>query len=952
MAFDAFISYSHAADGQLAPALQRAIQRLAKPWYRARALRVFRDESALSANPHLWSSIQRALDESEWFVLLASPDAVTSEWVNRELDYWLSTESPDQILVVVTDGTWEWDAHAQALTGTAVPPALRDAFGDEPRHVDLRWARTETDLDMHHTQFRDAVAQLAAPMHGIAKDDLDSEDVRQHRHARRLARGGVTVLAILVVISLVTTAFAVFQRHDAVIQRNHATEQASVAAAQRLAALATTKLPTHGDLGLLLATEAFHRSDSVTTRAALFGALTAMPQLVEFLPGPRDGTVSVVSPDGRLAAEGTSDGSLRFWDLTRPSVSAVTAPPPNELRKRSAARPPGTGSDSPAIAVPDSSTMAVTAMSFDRNGDRLFALYGDGYLQVWDVVTHRPSARLFTLGASGSTSTAVGSDIERYVAPPDMAIAVSPDGRRFAVTGVEVTTVSEWDSHSGALIGTTPPLVPGATDPRVFRGVAYAEDGRTLYVWGSCNPTITSFSLGGSTPACPSRWQGLLSLASPLNRPLPQFLPVVHTSAAQVQVPRIAIAEDRSGRHLLLAGGRTAQHPTLSQLDNMQILTQFETGAYNDVAMSHDGSVVALADSDGTITIWSPSAQHQLEPPLLGQGGEGRSVSLSDDGQILASTAFDGSTAIWDLSGAGALALGPEVASAARGVPVGNVYTVGALDGDGSRLAVASANKYETWKVADTAAGFARIAGTRPLPNPSALAESDPSVLAYEGDQVVLKLAPATRSDRVHLVAGINPSGDVSIVDTRTAQTIGKIPASNHVATALAISALGDELAVGRADGTMERYALPSLQRVGVVFGSHTSPIKQIAYQPSGQLIASGSPSAVDLIDRSLGEIVATIGYATARTIVDSVLGNAAPSLGNGAVQFDATGRHFLTSGFESSRPALMWSTVPAEWARAACRAARRNLTRTEWTQFLGSGVPYERTCPQWPAGP
>ncbi len=56
MAFDAFTSYSHAADGQLAPALQRAIQRLAKPWYRARALRVFRDESALSANPHLWSS--------------------------------------------------------------------------------------------------------------------------------------------------------------------------------------------------------------------------------------------------------------------------------------------------------------------------------------------------------------------------------------------------------------------------------------------------------------------------------------------------------------------------------------------------------------------------------------------------------------------------------------------------------------------------------------------------------------------------------------------------------------------------------------------------------------------------------------------------------------------------------------------------------------------------------
>src|SRR5882762_9405300 len=109
MAFDAFISYSHAADGQLAPALQQAIQRLAKPWYRARALRVFRDESALSANPHLWASIATALDESEWFVLLASPDAAASAWVDREVRCWLETKPADRILVGLTDGTLHWD---------------------------------------------------------------------------------------------------------------------------------------------------------------------------------------------------------------------------------------------------------------------------------------------------------------------------------------------------------------------------------------------------------------------------------------------------------------------------------------------------------------------------------------------------------------------------------------------------------------------------------------------------------------------------------------------------------------------------------------------------------------------------------------------------------------------------------------------------------------------------
>jgi hypothetical protein len=36
--YDAFISCSHAADGRLAPAIQRALHRLARPWYKARAI--------------------------------------------------------------------------------------------------------------------------------------------------------------------------------------------------------------------------------------------------------------------------------------------------------------------------------------------------------------------------------------------------------------------------------------------------------------------------------------------------------------------------------------------------------------------------------------------------------------------------------------------------------------------------------------------------------------------------------------------------------------------------------------------------------------------------------------------------------------------------------------------------------------------------------------------------
>jgi hypothetical protein len=70
--YDAFISYAH-ADAVFAPALQRGLQHLAKPWNRRRAMEVFRDETSPAVSPGLWPAIRAALDASRWFVLLASP---------------------------------------------------------------------------------------------------------------------------------------------------------------------------------------------------------------------------------------------------------------------------------------------------------------------------------------------------------------------------------------------------------------------------------------------------------------------------------------------------------------------------------------------------------------------------------------------------------------------------------------------------------------------------------------------------------------------------------------------------------------------------------------------------------------------------------------------------------------------------------------------------------------
>src|SRR3954452_8672632 len=141
-AYAAFLSYSHAADGKLAPALQSGLHGFARPWFRLRALRVFRDEASLSANPGLWSSIVQALGSTQFFILLASPEAARSPWVGREVAYWVEHKSPATFLIVLTDGGLVWNngtGDFDWTETTALPPSLRNVFTDEPRHIDLRW---------------------------------------------------------------------------------------------------------------------------------------------------------------------------------------------------------------------------------------------------------------------------------------------------------------------------------------------------------------------------------------------------------------------------------------------------------------------------------------------------------------------------------------------------------------------------------------------------------------------------------------------------------------------------------------------------------------------------------------------------------------------------------------------------------------------------------------------
>jgi hypothetical protein len=200
MRFKAFLSYSHAADGNLAPAVQSALHSFARPWYRVRTMWVFRDKTGLSANPALWKAIETALADSEYFLLMASPKAAASQWVQREVEWWLTKRSADSLLILLTEGEIRWDPAAQDwdwVGTTALPPNLRKRTRQEPFWVDLRWARSAEKLTLRHAQFRGATLDIAATLMGAAKESLDSEDIRVYRRNRSAAYAAVVVSLLL-----------------------------------------------------------------------------------------------------------------------------------------------------------------------------------------------------------------------------------------------------------------------------------------------------------------------------------------------------------------------------------------------------------------------------------------------------------------------------------------------------------------------------------------------------------------------------------------------------------------------------------------------------------------------------------------------------------------------------------------------------------------------------------
>ena len=94
------------------------------------------------------------------------------------------------VLVALTAGELSWDSAARGFRSpesAPLPPSLKERLSDEPRWIDLRRYRDAPG----DARFTELAADFAAAIHGIPKEDLLSQEMRQQR--RHIRHRGVHV---------------------------------------------------------------------------------------------------------------------------------------------------------------------------------------------------------------------------------------------------------------------------------------------------------------------------------------------------------------------------------------------------------------------------------------------------------------------------------------------------------------------------------------------------------------------------------------------------------------------------------------------------------------------------------------------------------------------------------------------------------------------------------------
>jgi WD40 repeat protein len=900
MPYNAFFSYSHSADAAFATALHLALQRFAKPWNRRRALDVFRDQTDLSANPAVWTSIVSAMDQSEFLVLLASPGSAQSPWVIKELNHWRSIRPPEKLLIVLTNGDLAWD-HATGdfdwTKTTALPRELEHYFTAEPLWCDVRTLRSAKTLSPDSAAFQDAVATLAAPMHGKPKRDLIGEDLRQHRRALRLARGAVAALSILVVGVLIAAWIAYAQRNEAARQRNEADaarvvaqRQAALAISRQLSAQAEllgTRTPQDVpllELRALLAAEALSRSDLLEDRRALDQAVRELPARtirVAYEPTPYD--KAALSPRGRFLAVAQSETTRLFDAATGRQLYRIgnLTTGTESLSFSGDERFLAVGSFRSGTAIVDTATGGIVATVPSQGTVTAVALSEDGALLA--TGEHTGLVHCFRLPSPTPLWSVTYEEI--------VALAFGPRGTSLAISG-----------------GVPARIVDAATGKELTR-LVYEGRAQNFAFYPAGELIMTGDGNGTATAFRTATGERRTQIPYPSAK---DFL------SATEHVGGMEVAFSKSGRRFVAAGAQgTIRVYDLLGMNALQAeVARWDYRGFIEA--------VAFADDDRTVVAFNDRGQVlMLVPPL--QLSLLESVNFTYNADAVAAMSYDWKAKLY------ATDSGEELLS------VENIEGPVALSGDGRRLAVAERYAADKIHIYDTS---------------SKQVIRD---LQTDGDTRTLRLS----RDGSRLMA-LTDKSLVQLFDASTGRAIDRM--SVTAAAATAFSSDGQRAAVAEKDavhlfdwisGKQSVRFVPAAG-VAVLAFSHDGTalaagapddVKVFATATGAQMTLLNLRGSVSLAFTHDGRQIAAAGGDFATRIYEVATGREVSRFDHGT---EATALAF--NGDDTQLAMIAGSTLTRSvWRSAAlvqqaCSRLTRNLTPAEWAQYLGP-EPYRKTC-------
>ncbi len=224
--YKAFISYSH-KDEKWATWLHKSLERYRFPDATVgkvtpngevpKSLKpVFRDRDELTVGNDLGTVIEDALDRSENLVVICSPHAAQSKWVDQEILYFKRSGRSDRIFSVIVDG----EPFASNMSGRAdeecMPRALRFEIGSNGELTDQPAEPLAADLRAEGDGKNFGSLKLMSGMVGLGLDELVQRDLRRAR--QRVT--GITLAATTIMLVMGTlTWLAVDARNEADARR-------------------------------------------------------------------------------------------------------------------------------------------------------------------------------------------------------------------------------------------------------------------------------------------------------------------------------------------------------------------------------------------------------------------------------------------------------------------------------------------------------------------------------------------------------------------------------------------------------------------------------------------------------------------------------------------------------------------------------------------------------------